>query len=172
MSGFTIYFFVVTGLYILYMGVVVMMDLFGKKGQKKDDAEEFNNSDMGDGVDHEDEDEGTFVDEAPGGYSTRSSNAVIPVEEEEYASDEPSDEVEEAQQEVADSSSDEELLEQESMESKQAYESLKAVQEQMDDIVPHYQEEYRSDDFAAVLSQSLIGKSSRILIHYVNENMY
>ena len=36
MGAFAIYAFVVTGLYILYMSAVIMKDLFGKKGQKKE----------------------------------------------------------------------------------------------------------------------------------------
>ena len=47
MGAFAIYAFVVTGLYILYMSAVIMKDLFGKKGQKKDAAEEFNTADIG-----------------------------------------------------------------------------------------------------------------------------
>ena len=47
MGAFAIYAFVVTGLYILYMSAVIMKDLFGKKGQKKDAAEEFNTADVG-----------------------------------------------------------------------------------------------------------------------------
>ena len=74
MNAFAIYAFVVTGLYIVYMAVAILMDLFGKKGQKKDTAEEFNNSDMSGGDD--DGEGGTLVDETPDGYSTRDANAV------------------------------------------------------------------------------------------------
>ena len=74
MSAFAIYAFVVTGLYIVYMAVAILMDLFGKKGQKKDSAEEFNNSDMAGGED--DSECGTLVDETPDGYSTRDASVT------------------------------------------------------------------------------------------------
>ena len=68
---------------------------------------------------------------------------------------------------VVESPDDEELLNQESQESQAAYESLKAVQEQMDPVSPHYQDEYRSEDFAVLMAQPMSQKS-RILRHYVN----
>jgi len=158
MSAFAIYAFVVTGLYIVYMAVAILMDLFGKKGQMKDSAEEFNNSDMSGGED--DSEGGTLVDETPDGYSTRSASDS---EDDEHYDDE----VDQKEQLVVESPDDEELLNQESQESQAAYESLKAVQEQMDPVSPHYQDEYRSEDFAVLMAQPMSQKS-RILRHYVN----
>ena len=171
MGVFTIYAFVVTGLYILCMAVLILMDLFGKKGQKKDNVEEFNNSDMS-GDDDSDEG-GTLVDETPNGEATRSaddsgSSAENIVEEEESDDAEHADdEVEQQEQLVDDGPDDEELLNQEMEESQAYYESLKAVQEQMDPISPHYQDEYRSEDFAVIMAQPMSQKS-RILRNFVN----
>ncbi len=169
MNAFAIYAFVVTGLYILYMAVAILMDLFGKKDQKKDTAEEFNNSDMSGGDD--DGEGGTLVDETPDGYSTRDANAVDEGSHDDETDDGSStvieDEVEQEEQVVVDSPEDEDLLNQESQESQAAYESLKAVQEQMDPVSPHYQDEYRSEDFAVMMAQPMSQKS-RILRSFVN----
>ncbi len=169
MSVFAIYAFVVTGLYIVYMAVAILMDLFGKKGQKKDGAEEFNNSDLSGGVD--DSEGGTLVDETPDGYTTRDAIEADDDSHADDTGDESStvvdDEVEQVEQVVVDSPDDEDLLNQESQESQAAYESLKAVQEKMDPVSPHYQDEYRSEDFAVMLAQPMSQKS-RILRSFVN----
>lgn len=167
MSTFAIYAFVVTGLYIAYMSGAIMMDLFSKKGQKKDSTEVFNNSDMGDDADEE---RSTVVDETDDGYTFHH-----PVEESTVISDDDSDQGEatnyvdddgegtaQEEQPVDINPDDEDLLEEESMESKAAYESLKAVQEQMDAVYPTYQEEYRSDEFGFVMVQPISSKT-RIL---------
>ena len=39
MGAFTIYFFVLTGIYLVYYSIIVLMDLFGKKGKKDADME-------------------------------------------------------------------------------------------------------------------------------------
>ena len=167
MSTFAIYAFVVTGLYIIYMAVAIMMDLFGKKGQKKDNSEVFNNSDMGGDVD--DEERSTVVDETDDGYAVRHPDDESPsasgeelLEQEETETFVDGDGSPEGEQPVDTNPDDEDLLEQESMESKAAYESLKAVQEQMDAVQPTYQEEYRSEEFAFMMAQP-ISQSSRIL---------
>ena len=56
-------------------------------------------------------------------------------------------------------SNDEDLLEEESMESQAAYESLKAVQEQMDAVQPTYIEDCQSDDFALMMAQPINTKN-------------
>jgi len=167
MSTFAIYAFVVTGLYIAYMAGAILMDLFGKKGQKKDSTEVFNNSDMGGDADEE---RSTVVDETDDGYAVHH-----PGEEPPAISDEDTDQGEtvtfvdddgegtaQEEQPVDTNPDDEDLLEEESMESKAAYESLKAVQEQMDAVQPTYQEEYRSDEFGFVMAQPISSKT-RIL---------
>lgn len=169
MSAFAIYALVVTGLYLVYLAVVIPMDLFGKKSQTKDSAEEFNNSDLSGGDDSEG---GTLVDETPDGYSTRSASdaddGVSPDADDDTSDDEHfDDEVDQKEELVVDSPDDEELLNQESEESQAAYESLKAVQEQMDPVSPYYQDEYRSEDFAVMMAQPMSQKS-RILRSFVN----
>ena len=163
MSTFAIYAFVVTGLYILYMAVVILLDLFGRKDQKKEGAEVIINRDMSGVAD--DEDVGTYVDEVPDGYSTRSvadvSSDDAPVD---FSGDE---DVGREEQPVDVALDDEEVLHQEMEASLSAYASLKAVQEQADPAVPSFQGECPSEDFAVVLSQPMSHKS-RILRHFVN----
>lgn len=162
MSGFAIYAFVITGLYIIYIGVVILMDLFVKKDQKKDSSEEFNNSGMVDA----DEDSSTVVDETSDGYAVRHPGDAVEDEPVEEVEDEDS-EVPQEEQPAYDNPDDEELLEQESLESQAEYESLKAVQASMDAVTPSYQDEYRSDDFAVLMAQP-IKQKSRILRHFVD----
>lgn len=163
MSVFAIYAFVITGLYILYMAVTILLDLFGKKGQKKESVEEFNNSDMND-----DEEGSSVVDETAGGYTVQQPGAVTPVipvsEEKEPVPEQEHDQEDSYVEEVVD---DDTLLEQESRESMEAYESLKAVQAQMDAVLPSYQDEYRSDDFAVMMAQP-VNHRSRILRKFAN----
>ena len=64
MGAFTIYAMVVTGLYILYMGVTIAFDLHGKKDKKKEDVEEFNTADAG-------EEKSTVIDETAEGFVVR-----------------------------------------------------------------------------------------------------
>lgn len=167
MSTFAIYAFVVTGLYIAYMAGVIMMDLLGKKGQKKDSTEVFNNSDMGDDADEE---RSTVIDETDDGYAVHHPGEESPVisdddseqsETDTFIGDDDEGTAQE-EQPVDTNPDDEDLLEQESMESMAAYESLKAVQEQMDAVQPTYQEEYRSDEFGFVMAQPISSKT-RIL---------
>ena len=166
MSTFAIYAFVVTGLYIVYMAVAILMDLFGKKGQKKDSSEVFNNADMeGDA----DEEHSTIVDETDGGYAIHHEDEEPPVpaddevpEHEEVADDEDGDGTVQEEQPVDTNPDDEDLLEEESLESQAAYESLKAVQEKMDSVEPFYQEELRSEEYAFMMAQP-ISQPSRIL---------
>ena len=67
MGAFTIYAMVVTGLYILYMGVTIAFDLHGKKDKKKEDVEEFNTADAG-------EEKSTVIDETAEGFVVRNGD--------------------------------------------------------------------------------------------------
>lgn len=170
MSTFTIYAFVITGLYISYMAVTIIMDLFGKKGQVNDSAEVFDDLDMvGDT-----EEQSTIVDETDNGYSFHPSGVQQP----EISDDEQSEEKEVEDPEEDDESSqldtpvdvnpnDDSLLEQESMENIAEYEEAMKIKKQMETIHPTYQEEHLSDDFAFVMSQP-IAQRSRILKTIVN----
>ena len=60
---------------------------------------------------------------------------------------------------------DEDLLEEESEESKAAYESLKAIQEQMNAVQPSYEEDYQGDEFAVMMAQPM--ESSQKIIRHV-----
>ena len=173
MSTFAIYAFVITGLYIVYMAVAILMDLFGKKGQKKDDSEVFNNSDMsGEG----DEERSTVVDETDDGYAVHqlgeepeipSDNNADYDDEQRSEEEDNVDDVEQEEQPVDTNPDDEDLLEQESQESQAAYESLKAVQARMDAVQATYQDEYRSDEFAVMMAQPM-NQKNRILRQIVN----
>ncbi len=171
MSTYAIYAFVVTGLYIVYMAIAIMMDLFGKKGQKKDNSEFFNNSDIGDDVQEE---QSTVVDETDDGYAVHHPGDYpeIPTDDEQEEMqmvdpDEDPDTVDQSEQPVDANPDDEDLLEQESKESMAEYESLKAVQANMDTVQPFYQEEYNSNEFAVIMAQP-IDSQSHILRKIVN----
>lgn len=165
MSTFAIYAFVITGLYIAYMAVAIMMDLFGKKGQLKDSTEVINNDDM---VGDSDEERSTIVDETDDGYSVRHSGEELPdsSDEEKPESEEAVVSEEDVDSELEDpidvTSDDDDVLEQESQELVAEYERAKAVQMQMESVQPSYQEEYRSEDFAFIMAQP-ISQRSRIL---------
>ena len=60
---------------------------------------------------------------------------------------------------------DEDLLEEESEESKAAYESLKAIQEQMKAVQPSYEEDYQGDEFAVMMAQPM--ESSQKIIRHI-----
>ncbi len=74
---------------------------------------------------------------------------------------------EQKEQPVEDVPDDEYVLEEESEESKAAYESLKAIREQMEPIEPVCSEEYESGDFTVIMSQP-ISLKAKILRSIVN----
>lgn len=158
MSALAIYVFVVTGLYFVYMAVVIMMDLFSKTGQKKDDSEVFDNADMG--VDNAEE-ESTVVDESDNGYITHKPGESLGNEGAvgDVSAGSNDDEDSHDDRTVDEKVNDEDILEQESQESQAAYESLKAVQANMDAVTPVYQDEYSSSDFAVIMAQPINNKT-------------
>ena len=191
MSVFAIYAFVITGLYIVYMSVVICLDLFGKKGQEKDGSEEIVTDGIVDG-----EDESTLVSEVDGGYSvsrtdessddmSSSSESGPTVADDGH--DEPesavdrgtSVETDESAQDgfVPDDSdnpnpmTDEDIIGMESgdLASDEEYERILAVQDQLEEVVPNYQDDYPSEDFALVMAQPISHKS-RVLRKYVNKD--
>ena len=168
MSGFAIFAFILTGIYIVYMSVVIMMDLFGKKSQKQDSSEEFNNSDMVDMVSGDD-DSSTVVDETSDGYSVHQPGvSSVASSSDEGDDDETSDDGEPLdEQSLSDGTLEEEYPDDDdTLDSQVYFESLRDARAQMDTVVPSYQDEYGSEDFAIVQSQPL-NKRSRILRHFV-----
>lgn len=181
MGAFAIYAFVVTGLYILYMSAVIMKDLFGKKGQKKEAVEEFNTADVG-------EESSTVIDETEDGFHIHqegeaADDAQQAPEEEEHPEDHGSDasrqgnarEVavpegsvpqEDQEQPVDDNPDDETLLEEESEASQAEYERVIAVKKEMQSVKPSYPDEYTSDEFLAKTSIPL-SEQSRILCNMI-----
>ena len=167
---YSIYAFAVTGVYILYIAVVMMHDLFHKKGKKEDGAEEFDTADMNGG----DEDKPAVIDETVDGFALHHNNKV---EEEQSGSesdntadsqdsDEP--EVEQTEQPVDDNAEDDAVLEDESESSMSAYERAKAVQRECMATAPMtYQEQYNSEAFAVKMSQP-IRDEERLLINVLN----
>lgn len=155
MGVFTIYFIVMTGLYLVYMTVVITMDLFGKKVQNKNDIEEFNTSDDKDEVDET----AHFVNETDGGYSigqddNDSSGDEMPDNQAEVSSlVDPA--VTQTEEQIDNSPTDEDLLQEEMMESQADYERVKSVQDKMTSVTPFYQEQYTSEDFAFTLAQPM-----------------
>ena len=67
MSAFGIWAIILTGIYLIYYPVIICLDLFGKKGQKKDGVEEFDTG-VGDGAAVEEEETPTTVYETDEGY--------------------------------------------------------------------------------------------------------
>ena len=68
MSAFGIWAIILTGCYLVYYPVLFFLDLFGKKGQKKDGVEEFDTGgvDAAGGVDEEEETPTDVVDTGNG----------------------------------------------------------------------------------------------------------
>lgn len=68
MSAFGIWAIILTGCYLVYYPVVISLDLFGKKGQKKDGMEEFDTGGVNasGGVDDDDETPTDVVDTGNG----------------------------------------------------------------------------------------------------------
>ena len=145
MSVFTIYAIVLTGIYIIYYPVTIMMDLFGKKGQKKDGVEVFNTGDMT--VEDEEVETGTVVSETADGYhvgdlpetsdSEQTSGDAVQQPEPEPQVLTPAEEQERKDQEL--------------------YDSL--LQENYQVIVPEYQEEYDSASYLVAMQQPINTKS-------------
>ena len=161
MGAFTIYAMVVTGLYILYMGVTIAFDLHGKKDNKKEDVEEFNTTDAG-------EEKSTVIDETEEGFVVRnaddntqgdldnsnSSDSASAHHQQMQQGDD--DDVAQEEQPVEDNPADEDLLNQESEASVHQFEELKdTVQEKMIMARPKYQQEYNSKEFQIASSQPM-----------------
>ena len=181
MGAFAIYAFVVTGLYILYMSAVIMKDLFGKKGQKKDAAEEFNTADIG-------EESSTVIDETEDGFHVHQSDEAADdagqeSAEEEHLEDNGSSASQQAgarevsissgsatqedqEQPVDENPDDETLLEEESEASQAEYERVIAVKKDMLSIKPSYQDEYMNEEYRVSTAKPL-SEQSRILCNMV-----
>lgn len=179
MGAFAIYAFVVTGLYILYMSAVIMKDLFGKKGQKKDVAEEFNTADIG-------EETSTVIDETEDGFHVHQSGEVVDDTQQEPTEEHSEDSgssvshqepakasvsvdsfVQDDQEQPVDENPDDEtLLEEESEASQAEYERLIAVKKEMLSIKPSYQDEYLNEEYRVSTAKPL-SEQSRILCNMV-----
>ena len=158
MSTFTIYAFVVTGVYILYIGTMIVIDLFKKKGVKKDDAEVFSTADMND----DQPEQSTVIDETEDDQSEAEKSQTakkIPL-----TTEKPSEEHQPQAQEPLD---DDAILAEEGMQSQAYYNSLKEVQRQMDSVIPTYQKSLRSDVMAAEMSKR-IDKQTQIYHEIIN----
>lgn len=145
MSVFTIYAIVLTGIYIIYYPVTIMMDLFGKKGQKKDGVEVFNTGDMT--VDDEEEETGTVVSETADGYHV--GDLPETPESEQAAGDyvqQP-----EPEPQVLTPAEEQDRKDQE------LYDSL--LQDNYQVIIPEYQEEYDSASYMVAMQQPINSKS-------------
>ena len=86
MSAFGIWASILTGCYVVYYPVLIFLDLFGMKGQKKDGVEEFDTGSGDAGVSSEEEEETpTVVVDTGNGYRVG--------DEEEQPADEDEDEL-------------------------------------------------------------------------------
>lgn len=169
MGTFTIYAFVVTGLYIFYMGAVMMMDIAGDKKKKKAGVEEFSTDGM---VGDTGEESSMVIDETEDGFrvhvyepddqscdaSSERSDGVDGQETQEVSeNEETADDAEVFQDEQPVDDLDDELsLLQESDESLSAFERVKAVQRQdMVGLVPDYSHVYNSKEYAVINRQPI-----------------
>lgn len=169
MGTFTIYAFVVTGLYIFYMGAVMMMDIAGDKKKKKAGVEEFSTDGM---VGDAGEESSTVIDETEDGFrvhvdesddqsgdsTAEGANGVGGQETQDVSENEETDDDEEVFQEEQpiDDLDDESPLLQESEESLSAFELVKAVQKQdMVGMVPDYSHVYNSKEYAVINRQPI-----------------
>ena len=165
MSTFTIYAFVVTGVYILYIGTMIVIDLFRKKGVKKDDAEVFNTADMSD----DQPEQSTVIDETEDGFQIQKQNQESSeAESGQTAKNIPLtiENTSEAHQ-PREPLDDDAILAEEGMQSQAYYNSLKEVQRQMDSVIPTYQKSLRSDVMAAEMSKR-IDKQTQIYHEIIN----
>ena len=78
MSAFGIWAIILTGIYLIYYPVVIALDLFGKKGQKKEGVEVFDTGTGDDATVMEDDEE-----EAPAKVDVDEEEAPAPQQEEE-----------------------------------------------------------------------------------------
>lgn len=154
MSVFTIYAIVLTGLYIIYYPVTILMDLFSKKGQKRNGFEVFNTGAESESSDEEEE-SGVVVSETAEGYSVGDPVPVLEEGQQEGAGEAPVQVVEPTPV-VEDSVPVDEVNERD----QKLYETL--TKQQLDPVSVKYQEEYDAASYLVVSQQPLHTKS-RIL---------
>lgn len=181
MGTFAIYAIVLTVVYLLYMTVTIAIDLYGKKGQKKNDLEVIIGSDD---TGSDSEDVAQVVSETDGGYAigedSPSAGFVETGEEsddedngsddsEESGDDNEDEEVEQAEQPV-DEEDDSAMIMEESLAEQAMYDNyVKDMQAQMEPVRPEYQHQYNSEDFAFIMAQPMnkVTKITRRIINMV-----
>lgn len=146
MSAFTIYAIILTGIYIIYYSVQMMLDVLGKKNQKKDSAEVFETEDAV----ADDEDSGVIITETPNGYCKGEDTSAAAVSDNFQKTDNP-----QKSEDTADNASAASPTPAE--EEKQRDHTL--VQEQLNPVQVSYQEEYNADAFIEAMSQPLSSKT-------------
>lgn len=155
MSVWIIYAIVLTGLYIIYYPVMILLDLFGKKAQKRDGYEVFNTGSESELLDEEEE-SGVVVSETAEGYSVGGTTLEVEEEEQLEGSEEGQEDPEPAPLIVEPVPVIDEAKERD----QRLYETL--LQEQLNPIKVDYQEEYDAASYL-VVSQQPLNSKSRIL---------
>ena len=150
MSTFSIYAFILVTVYVLYYVFAILWELkYNKNNQEKGTPE--------------------YTPEDAFGFKTcvvkEYDDGTFSMSGEQF--DDYDIEVEQHEEPVVDDPFDEELLDQESQESRAAYESLKAILKQMEPVEPIYNDEYKCEDFAVMMSKPFSPKI-KILRSYVN----
>ena len=166
MSTFGIYAVVLSTIYFPYIVGNILWDMVGYHPAKKKEVEVYDVPEVGNGDDEAD-DNSVMVIETENGYSVGNSPAGGDSNAANQGDSNSGNE--ESGQDAPlppDDIDDDDLLEQESRESLASYESLKAIQIQMDAVTPVYQDEYSSDDFAVLMAQPL-NQRTRILRNIV-----
>lgn len=163
MSTTVIYWIILTGLYAAYMTVTITIDLFGKKGEKKETTEIIPGDNVIDDVDDDDTSSNIVEESADGGYQIYDGGVtedLSSVEEDVSSdSDDPIDDDDVLHEEKPVSSMDDDaILDQESEEMFAQYERLLSIKDDMESVSPSYQDEYSSEDLAVILAQPLDSK--------------
>lgn len=162
MGPFAIYFLVVTGIYIAYYTVIITLDLYGKKGVKKDDAEII-------AVDGKVEDTSVAVRELSGGgysyepvvpHSDTSEEEPVTVPPDSSAGgSSPGDSAGSGDHsdDSDDADDNDELYGEESPEDTSSYYDMlceiKENAEELSAIIPEVEEEFGSDEYIRIISQ-------------------
>lgn len=146
MSAFTIYAIILTGIYIIYYPVQIMLDVLGKKSQKKDSAEVFDTEDAV----ADDEDSGVIITETPNGYCKGEDTSAAAISDNSQKTDNPqkSENTDDNVPAASLTSAEEEMRH-----------DQKLVQEQLNPVQVSYQEEYNADAFIEAMSQPLSSKT-------------
>ncbi len=161
MSAFGIWAIILTAIYIIYYAVMISIDLFGKKGQKKDGVEVFDTAGIiTDGENDDDVEVPTQVVETENGY--RIGDAV------DESGDDKKETAQEPSQQAIDPVAEEQAKQVLMTDAERQEEHFKDMKERINDslqhgepVNPQYQQTMDANELLMALNQPL-SKKSRI----------